>query len=278
MKKVLAFILALSILTLAGCSKTGDMLSDTQSDLSSQNNIITSDIVSSTESEDISSEEVSSDDTSSQTSEIVSTPSAETVTSSTTESTTPPVVSNTETPSVSTPTTTEPKNYLEQNELKTITLNDNYCLNEEAHECVTISCGIKQRELDDDPWAFIPETEKKSDYIYVDAIFNGYCGAHAIIAFDKYTGIVLNARYTTAKYLNINDTEVLAFQTWGGGGDNYKTCNTIIPKNYDGLMFLVANENIDYREFYDKQEATTVYLADIIDLKNDKYYLFAVNS
>lgn len=269
MKKILSVILALTlILALSGCKKTNNTSSE--SELSSEP------IISSNEEDVISIEDNSSETTvvnSSEESKI----NSSTVTPSTNVNS--KVNSNETTVSTnnSSQTTVEnkPTTYFEKMHLKTITLNDNYCLNTETHECVNISCGIEQREIKsgNDVWANIPENEKNK-YLYVDAIFNSHCGANTIIAFDKYTGMILNSCLDNAKYFNSNGKEILAFQTWGGGGYGYRTCNTIIPQNYDGLMFLVTNSYIELYELASK----TLYLDDIIDLKNEKYYIFAANS
>ncbi|MGN0492247.1 MAG: hypothetical protein ACI4F7_01255 [Acutalibacteraceae bacterium] len=273
MKKTVTIILTITlILALAGCKKTNDTFYESKLSFAP--------VISGTEEKTVSSKDNSSDISVSSLEESKTNSSTVNPSSNVNSKVNSSEITVSTNNSNSSQTTIEnkPTTYFEKMALKTITFNDNYCLNEEIHECVKTSCGIEQCEMkiDDETWANVPENEK-DNYLYVNAIFNGHCGAKAIIAFDKYTGIVLNSCYDNAKYFNVNGNDILAFQTWGGGGDFYRTCNTVIPKYYDGLMFLVANEHIEYSELLEKQKNTMVYLNDIIDLKNGKYYIFAAN-
>lgn len=254
------------ILTLGGKSENNN-----SSDIDTNSN----EIVSSTDESSADSETSSKKNVSTDTSSDVS--SSQTSTPSKTENTAAPTTSTNKTESknetTSTPTTAPatPKNYLEKIGLKVITLNDDYCLNAETHECVKVSCDIQETAVNEYVWTEISENER-NNYTCVNAVFNGYCGTRSVIAFDKYTGNVLQvSNAQNAKHFSVNGKEIRAWQTWGGGGDWYITCDTLIPKDYDGLMFLITTENIEYSSLSNK----TLLLDEVCDLKNSKYYVFS---
>lgn len=292
MKKILAFILVLSILVLAGCSKTGDMLSDTESDLSSQIEINTSEIISS--SEDISSDETSSEDiTSSQVDESTTTSSIESTPSSKVEETTPPTSSESSAESkTETPTTpTQPTTFFEKYNLKLTPISNDLCLNDDPnHTCPydkEISLPIYNLDENDKYLfaeeifgnSFDPSSYKEVGYFvgakYTYDLFS--CGMTRVLIFDKYTGTILDSRAQHNQgwqELIFNDTKILYHYT-GGGGAGGRGEGIYCPVDYDGAIFMVLKgKEIPSDDIYNGK---ITKIDEIVDFKNDTYYLFAAN-
>lgn len=293
MKKLLAFVLVLSILTLAGCSKTSDSLSDTPSDVSSQFEINTSEIISS--SEDISSDETSSEDiTSSQVDESTTTSSIESTPSSKVEETTPPTSSESGTESKNeTPTTpTQPTTFFEKHDLKLTPISNELCLNDDPnHTCPydkEISLPIYDLGENDKYLfaeeifgnSFDPSNYKVVGYFisaeYTYDLFS--CGMTSTVIFDKYTGTIL--LYSKARNnqgwqeLTYNNKKIYTRYNAGGGAGG-RGEGIYCPLNYDGVIFAVVKD----LEIPDADiDAGKITKADeIIDFENDTYYLFAAN-
>lgn len=294
MKKLLVLSLVLSILTLAGCSKTGNSLSYAQSDISSQIEINTSEIISSTEN--ISSEETSSEDTTnSQIEENTTTSSAERIASSKEEEITPQTSSksNAESKNESPTATTQPIAFFEKYNLKLTPISNELCFNDDPdHTCPhdkEISLNEKNVSENERLWdmfskeifgdSFEPSTYKSVNYFvgakYTYDLFS--CGMTRVLIFDKYTGTILDSR---AKHnqgwqeLIYNDIKML-YQYSAGGGAGGRGEGIYCPVDYDGAIFMVVKDKeIPSDDIY---EGKITKIDEIIDFENDTYYLFAAN-
>ena len=281
---VLAVVIAtiILILTLGGKNEN-----NTSSDIDTNS----SEIVSSSD-ESSSETETSSDEENSKTSSEVN--SSQTSTPNKTESSSTPTTSTNKTESksetTSTPTTTPatPTTYFEKHNLKLSPLTTNVCFNIEAgHKCALekhtkITVGDMNNYPDND---FAYEAEQGginvSEYKYIEfEIYDGWfdegysdCGIDpmGIYFFDKYTGTY----FMNAKWQEISHngkTYKIAVYPWGFGGGmtNYIA---FCPKDYDGLIVSATairdNDNLTDDKVHTFDE--------VIDLKNDKYYLFAAN-
>lgn len=281
MKKLLAFILVLSILALAGCSDTGDMLSDNTSDLSSQIETNISEIISS--SEDISSEEPSSEYiTNSQVDESTTTSSTESTPSSKVEETTPPTSSESDTESkTETPTTpTQPTTFFEKHNLKLSPLTTNVCFSAEENHICALEKQIKIDILTPDylPSNFPSSNIDSSKYKRIKfEFYRGYqsdCKIESYLyIFDKYTGTILNCGYW--KEINSNNATYVV-SAWGdGAGGGWCTYSAFGPTDYDGFIFAMVEPK---ERNYDILNSADFHSIDeVIDFKNDEYYLFAAN-
>lgn len=154
MKKLLTFVLSLTLLTLIGCNNTDSIISDNQSDAVYIVETITSEIVSSadesssteTSSDEASSDESSSKETnaeiSSEQSSNNSSVSSQTSTPSRTEPISPPTTSNEVENNSSNHTTSDNKTESESNNQNTESENENTSTNQETIICTKFESSI----------------------------------------------------------------------------------------------------------------------------------------
>lgn len=279
MKRLLALLLVFFILTLTGCNAA----ENTSSDIDTNSSEIVYSTDESSSKTKTSSEEASSEENSSQT----STPSK-------TESTSTPTTSTNKNDTSSTPQKPSTPTYLEKNNLKLTSINTNICFNTEEHECMKnkkISIGADSHIniknfasfFQYEPFVSSDINKYKTVTFTLSSSENGLhwnCGSiDNVIPFDKYTGAVLAwgiiGNGTWREITTVNDKKIYVTQQIGHR--EYKYEHTIIcPKDYDGIIFAVVKDveipwgELSYGKPYNIDE--------IIDFKNNEYYLFATNS
>lgn len=286
MKKLLAFILALLILALAGCSKVDNTSSDV--DTNSSEIVSSNDESSSTEtSSNETSSETSSEESSSNNSVSLQTsiPSKTETTSTLTTS-----IDKTESKNETSSTTTTPTTYFEKHNLKLSTISNDVCFNDDPNHTCSSNKKFNLSVMD------MPEMYKDffcaelfgeqydiSKYKVIDCSYSVDCfdsNYSTPIFFDKYTGALLgygklgNSDWPYWQELNCNNKNIYISVNRAiflGISAHQLYC----PKNYDGaIVAIIKNKDIPYGKINDGETHT---IDEIIDFENDKYYLFAAN-
>lgn len=277
------------ILTLGGKSENNN-----SSDIDTTSSEIVSSADESSADSDTSSEETVSTETNSDIS------SSQTSTPSKTESSSTPTTSTNQTASknetTSTPTTapTTPTTYFEKHNLKLSPLTTNVCFNTEAgHKCgthkkivmETRDLATEEKYYDDliaegnvDIAKYNIVCFQSYDGWFDDDYSNCLMDANAstggmAYVFDKYTGTILNTFFGWTDIQFDNKTYKVANIADGGGG-GWIVQSVYYPKDYDGLIFAKVYEKDKNNIMNDGKTHT---IDEVIDFKNDKYYLFAVN-
>lgn len=281
---VLAIVIAIIILILTLGGKNEN---NTSSDIDTNSSEIVSSAdknSSSNTSSDKASSATGSEENSSQTSTPNKTESTSTPTTSTNKT-----ESKNETSSTPTTTPTTPTTYLEKHNLKLSPLTTNVCFNTEAgHKCGTHKeISITKENLADSEWLYNDLVSdggidvSKYNCLHFQS-YNGWFDDYSecymnddglALVFDKYTGIVLNTFYGWIE-LKYNDKTYKVAHTADGGGGGCTEQSVYCPKDYDGLIFVKTCKK-DKNNFMN--DGKTHIIDEIIDFKNDKYYLFAAN-
>lgn len=287
MKKAIPIVLTITlILALAGCKNIDNTYSE--SELSS------APLISSTTENTVSSEDDGSDISVFSLDESKTNSSSTSVTSS--ASTNSKVDSSENTVSTeksnSTQTITEnnPTTYFEKHNLKITPISNELCFNNDPnHQCpydkdigITVT-SVPERfyysfdvKLFDDN--FDISTYKAVQYYdyAVDSQKWEDCHMSDVVAFDKYSGKTID-NGTLTKYgwqeLIFNDKKIYVMMFNGVDESGYWHI-ILCPVEYDGAIFAVLGEDKDFGYI----TSNNCLIEKFIDLKNDKYYLFAEKS
>lgn len=287
---ILAIVL-LSVILILTLGDKGN--NNTSSNIDTNSSEIISSTDESSSETDTSSDEVSSGTSSEEISSQTSTPSKTESTSTPTTSTNKTESKN-ETSSTPTTTPTTPTTYFEKHNLKLSPLTTNVCFNTDAgHKCGTHKKITMTKENLADKEIVYDDlvSEGKIDITkYNSLCFQSYDGwfdedysdcrmdANAstggmAYVFDKYTGIILNTTFGW-KEMQYNNKTYKAAHIADGGGGGWVVQTVYYPKDYDGLIFVKTCKE-DKNNIMNDGKIHTI--DEIIDFKNDKYYLFAAN-
>lgn len=172
-----------------------------------------------------------------------------------------------------------PQSYFEKNNLKLSANTTNFCFNNEANH----NCGIAKKitftseNITEHPLYNDESVPKEqisvSNYKFVT--FETYGDRNACLysmisyVFDKYTGTVLAPWEWVEISYNGQTQKIISVLDGGGGGCAAQS--VFCPQNYDGLVFVVIPQN--HKEIPNDGKKHTI--DELIDFKNDKYYMFA---
>lgn len=288
MKKFIALFLCLTfIFSLTACKSTKDTSLSNTSDFTSEI-IYTTNDNESTLSEEKEESSIPADVSSEET---VTQNSSDTGTSSTTPTPSIPTSSMQQTTS-SEIITTEPQTYFDKMGLKITPLTNDICFNDDPnHVCpYDKQLAIEEKNMseysymlelfDEDFFGDSFDVTKYKKVSYTVRANYTYewrpCGVSDAIIFDRYTGTILyfgnlgNNDWSKWQEIPFNNKKIYVnfLNGFGAGGSD---AELVCPVDYDGAVFAIV------KELHTEINETIKTIDEVIDFKNDEYYLFSAS-